>query len=60
MNRRLPHSQDERRRKTTMIFVLIAIIVLGALAIAADMYRHPGTPNRGGAFPPDTATATPQ
>jgi hypothetical protein len=58
MNSHLPHSQDERRRKTTMIFVLIAMIVLGVLAIAADMYRHPG--NRSSVAPPYNATDTPQ
>jgi hypothetical protein len=40
-----------------MIFVLLAVIVLGVLAIAADMYRHPG--RRIGA-PPNTPIGTPQ
>jgi hypothetical protein len=52
MNRQLPFSGHERRRKTTMIFVLLAIIALGVLAIAADMYRHPG--NRRIGSPPNT------
>jgi hypothetical protein len=58
MNRHHPHSQDEGRRKTAMIFVLIAIIVLGGLAIAAGMYRHPGDLSPGA--PPNTPIGTPQ
>jgi hypothetical protein len=57
MNRHHPHSQDEGRRKTTTIFVLIAIIVLGVLAIAAGMYRHPV--DRGTGDPPNTPVGTP-
>jgi hypothetical protein len=58
MNRQLPFSGHKRRRKTTMIFVLLAIIALGVLAIAAAMYRHPG--NRSGGAPSNTPPGVPQ